>query len=122
MGLTEAEAKERWGERAGVFRYDHVSLDRAVCDGETEGLTKMILDPAGRIAGAHVVGARAGETIHEAVLAVRHRLKLSDLSGMIHIYPTYPESLKRAADAFLRARYSGGLARRVADLAVKWLV
>lgn len=122
VGLTEAEACERWGDRAGVFRYDHSSLDRAVCDGEPTGLTKMILDPGGRIVGAHVAGPRAGETIHEAVLAVRHKLKLSDLSGMIHVYPTYPESLKRAADAFLRAKYSGGLARKAADLAVRWLV
>jgi pyruvate/2-oxoglutarate dehydrogenase complex dihydrolipoamide dehydrogenase (E3) component len=122
VGLTEAEARERWGEKAGVFRYDHDSLDRALCDGEPDGLTKIVLDPKGRIAGAHVVGPRAGETIHEAVLAVRHRLKLSDLSGMIHVYPTYPESLKRAADAYLRARYSGGLARRAADLAVRWFV
>jgi pyruvate/2-oxoglutarate dehydrogenase complex dihydrolipoamide dehydrogenase (E3) component len=122
VGLTEAEARERWGDRAGIFRYDHDSLDRALCDGEPEGLTKLVLDPRGRIAGAHVVGPRAGETIHEAVLAVRHCLKLSDLSGMIHVYPTYPESLKRAADAYLRAKYSGGLARRVADLAVRWLV
>ena len=122
VGLTETEARERWGEKAGVFRYDHVSLDRAVCDGEADGLTKMVLDPKGHIVGAHIVGARAGESIHEAVLAVRQRLKLSDLSGMIHVYPTYPESLKRAADAYLRAKYSGGLARRVADLAVRWLV
>jgi pyruvate/2-oxoglutarate dehydrogenase complex dihydrolipoamide dehydrogenase (E3) component len=122
VGMTEAEASETWGDAAGVFRYAHDSLDRALCDGEPDGLTKVVLDPKGRIVGAHVVAPRAGETIHEAVLAVRHRLKLSDLSGMIHIYPTYPESLKRAADAFLRAKYSGGLARRVADLAVRWLV
>jgi pyruvate/2-oxoglutarate dehydrogenase complex dihydrolipoamide dehydrogenase (E3) component len=122
VGMTEAEARETWGDAAGVFRYAHDSLDRALCDGEPDGLTKVVLDPKGRIVGAHVVAPRAGETIHEAVLAVRHRLKLSDLSGMIHIYPTYPESLKRAADAFLRAKYSGGLARHVADLAVRWLV
>ena len=122
VGMTEAEARDAWGGKAGVYRYAHDSLDRALCDGEPEGLTKAVLDPRGRIVGAHVAGPRAGETIHEAVLAVRHRLKLSDLSGMIHVYPTYPESLKRAADAFLRAKYSGGLARRVADLAVKWLV
>lgn len=122
VGLTEAEAREQWGDRAGVYRYAHDSLDRALCDGEPDGLTKIVVDPRGRIAGAHVVGPRAGETIHEAVLAVRHRLKLSDLSGMIHIYPTYPESLKRTADAYLRARFSGGLARRAADLAVRWLV
>ncbi|HEV7590738.1 MAG TPA: mercuric reductase [Longimicrobium sp.] len=122
VGLTEVEARAEWGEKAGVYRYDHDSLDRALCDGEPDGLTKLVLDPKGRIVGAHVVGPRAGETIHEAVLAVRQRLKLSDLSGMIHVYPTYPESLKRAADAYLRAKYSGGLARRIADLAVRWLV
>jgi pyruvate/2-oxoglutarate dehydrogenase complex dihydrolipoamide dehydrogenase (E3) component len=122
VGLTEAQARAEWGDKAAVYRYDHDSLDRALCDGEPDGLTKLVLDPKGRLAGAHVVGPRAGETIHEAVLAIRHRLKLSDLSGMIHVYPTYPESLKRAADAFLRAKYSGGLARRVADLAVRWFV
>jgi pyruvate/2-oxoglutarate dehydrogenase complex dihydrolipoamide dehydrogenase (E3) component len=122
VGLTEAEARDRWGSRAGVFRYAHDSLDRAVCDGEPDGLTKLVTDPRGRLVGAHVVGPRAGETIHEAVLAVRHKLKLSDLSGMIHVYPTYPESLRRSADAYLRAKYSGGLARKVANLAVKWLV
>lgn len=122
VGLTEAEARERWGGGAGVFRYAHDSLDRAVCDGEPDGLTKLVTDPRGRLVGAHVVGPRAGETIHEAVLAVRHRLKLSDLSGMIHVYPTYPESIRRGADAYLRAKLSGGVARRVADLAVRWLV
>lgn len=122
VGLTEAEARERWGEGAGVFRYRHDSLDRAVCDGEPDGLTKLVTDPKGRLVGAHVVGPRAGETIHEAVLAVRHRLKLSDLSGMIHVYPTYPESIRRSADAYLRAKFSGGVARRVADLAVRFLV
>jgi pyruvate/2-oxoglutarate dehydrogenase complex dihydrolipoamide dehydrogenase (E3) component len=122
VGMTEAQARGEWGDKAGVHRYDHDSLDRALCDGEPDGLTKLVLDPRGRVVGAHVAGPRAGETIHEAVLAVRQRLKLSDLSGMIHIYPTYPESLKRAADAYLRAKYSGGLARRVADFAVKWLV
>jgi len=122
VGLTEAEARDEWGGRASVFQYQHDSLDRALCDGEPDGLTKIVLDPRGRIVGAHVVGPRAGETIHEAVLAVRHRLKLSDLSGMIHVYPTYPESLKRTADAYLRAKYSGGLARRAAGLAVRWFV
>ncbi len=122
VGVTEAEARERWGDAAGVFRYRHDSLDRAVCDGEPDGLTKLVTDPKGRLVGAHVVGPRAGETIHEAVLAVRHRLKLSDLSGMIHVYPTYPESIRRGADAYLRAKFSGGVARKVADLAVRWLV
>ncbi|HEX5726977.1 MAG TPA: FAD-dependent oxidoreductase, partial [Longimicrobiaceae bacterium] len=122
VGLTEAEARARWGSRAGVHRYDHHSLDRAVCDGEPDGLTKLVTDPRGRLVGAHLVAPRAGETIHEAVLAIRHRLKLSDLSGMIHVYPTYPESLKRGADAYLREKYSGGIARKVADLAVRWLV
>ncbi|HEU0055088.1 MAG TPA: mercuric reductase [Longimicrobium sp.] len=122
VGMTEAEARERLGAGVSVFRYAHDSLDRAVCDGEPEGLTRVVVDAKGRIVGAHIAGPRAGESIHEAVLAVRHRLKLSDLSGMIHVYPTYPESLKRSADAFLRAKYSGGVARKVADLAVRWFV
>jgi len=122
VGLTEAEARDEWGDGAGVYRFDHAGLDRALCDGTAEGLTKLVTDPKGRLVGAHIVGARAGDSIHEAVLAVRHRLKLSDLGGMIHIYPTYPESIKRGADAFLREKFGGPVARRVADLAVRWLV
>lgn len=122
VGITEAEARDRWGDKAGVFRYAHASLDRALCDGESEGLTKLIADPKGRLVGAHIAGPRAGESIHEAVLAVKHRLKLSDLSSTIHVYPTYPESIRRGADAYLREKFSGGLARKAADLAVKWFV
>ncbi|HEU0012980.1 MAG TPA: FAD-dependent oxidoreductase [Longimicrobium sp.] len=117
VGFTEPEAREQWGDGIGVWRYDHANLDRAVCDGETDGLTKLVTDPAGRLVGAHVVAPRAGETIHEAVLAIRKRAKLSELSGMIHVYPTYPESLRRNADAYLRAKFSGGLAGKMAGLA-----
>ena len=122
VGLTEAEARERFGPGVDVFRYEHDHLDRALCDGEEAGLTKLVVDPKGKLVGAHIAGARAGESIHVAVLAMRQRMKLSDLSGMIHVYPTYPESLKRSADAALRARFSGGVARKVADLAVRWFV
>jgi pyruvate/2-oxoglutarate dehydrogenase complex dihydrolipoamide dehydrogenase (E3) component len=121
VGLSEAEAVERWGSRAGIHRYDHATLDRAVCDSRAEGLTKLVLDPAGRLVGAHIVGARAGETIHEAALAIRQRLKLSSLAGMIHAYPTYPESLRRAGDAYLRQRYAGGWPRGLAKVALRWL-
>lgn len=122
VGVTEAEARAEWGDKAGVYRYAHDSLDRALCDGESDGLTKLIADSKGRLVGAHIAGPRAGEAIHEAVLAVKHRLKLSDLSSTIHVYPTYSESIRRGADAYLREKFSGGLARKAADLAVKWFV
>jgi pyruvate/2-oxoglutarate dehydrogenase complex dihydrolipoamide dehydrogenase (E3) component len=121
VGMTEEEARAELGAGVGVFRYDHHSLDRAVCDGESEGLTKLIVDAKGRLVGTHIVGPRAGESIHEAVLAIRHRLKLSDLSGMIHVYPTYPESMKRAADEYLRSRFTG-VTKKALDFAVKWFV
>jgi FlaA1/EpsC-like NDP-sugar epimerase len=41
-----------------------------------------------KIVGAHIVGLRAGELIHEFVLAMKLNLSLNDLSKAIHVYPT----------------------------------
>ncbi|MHB8735724.1 MAG: hypothetical protein ACYC6M_10515 [Terriglobales bacterium] len=48
--------------------------------------------------GATYVAPRAGESIAEIVLAMQHGLRIGDLSGVIHPYPTVAESFKRAAD------------------------
>ncbi|MEP6902501.1 MAG: FAD-dependent oxidoreductase [Actinomycetota bacterium] len=86
VGLTESEAKKKHG-RVKVIKVQFEENDRAQTEGETEGFAKVILDGK-RIVGAHIVGARAGELIHEFVLAMKLNLSLDDLNKAIHVYPT----------------------------------
>ena len=96
-GLTEAEAREKYGD-VDVFRLDQADVDRAVAEGETQGFTKVIASRwHGKILGVHVVGANAGEVIHEYVLAMQAGIPLRKLSGMIHVYPTFSSSTWRVA-------------------------
>jgi len=46
--------------------------------------------------GASIVSPRAGEMIHELALAIKLRVKASELAEMIHAYPTYSEAVKIA--------------------------
>ena len=89
VGLTEAEAVERHGRRkVQVYRRDIAAADRARTDGVTTGEI-VVVTAGGRIVGAHAICPHAGELIHELALAIRARLRLSDLSQLMHVYPTY---------------------------------
>ena len=96
-GLTEAEAREKYGD-VDVFTLDQGDVDRAIAEGETQGFTKVIASRwRGKILGVHIVGANAGEVIHEYVLAMQMGIPLRKLSGMIHVYPTFSSSTWRVA-------------------------
>ena len=86
VGLTEKEAKEKY---SGVktIKVPFEENDRAQMEGETEGFAKIILNGK-KIVGAHIIGLRAGELIHEFVLAMKLNLSLDDLNKAIHVYPT----------------------------------
>ncbi|GBF80818.1 dihydrolipoyl dehydrogenase family protein [Aphanothece sacrum] len=96
VGLTEKEAKERYGEDVYVLKQDFANVDRALAEGVNQGFGKIITRGNGEILGAHLVGPSAGELIHEIVLAMNNNLKVSALSG-IHIYPTLSEVNSKAA-------------------------
>ncbi len=94
-GLTEAEAREKHGD-VDVFTLDQHDVDRAVAEGETHGFSKVIATRwTGKILGVHLVGANAGEVVHEYVLAMQQGIPLRKLSGMIHVYPTHSSSTWR---------------------------
>lgn len=97
---------------------DHGHVDRAVIDGDTAGFTQLVLDNKHRIVGATIVGPRAGETIGEMVLAVKHGLRTRDLAGATHPYPTYNDGPWNASIADVRSQLTRPtLARPIAKLA-----
>lgn len=106
VGLTEREARQRHGDRIGIYRYDLGALDRALTDRAAQGLVKLLTDRRGRIIGGHVVGGSADSVIHEIALAMREKVKIGRLSQMVHVYPTWPEGVRRAADRYYAERFA----------------
>lgn len=105
VGLTARQARERWGDRAVLARAEHAALDRAMTEAETTGFSLLVADRRGRLVGATVVGATAGEAIAELTARVKARDRIDAVSTTVHAYPTFAEGPSRAADEHLRERY-----------------
>jgi len=111
VGLSEAEAAAR-GTAIDTWRVPLHEVNRAVTDGEEDGLVKIhVARGRDRIVGATIVAAHAGEMIGELTLAIGAKLGLGALLGVIHPYPTQAEGIKRAAAAHARSRLTPRLAR-----------
>ncbi len=97
VGETVAEARGRL-KNVLVGRAQVSGLTRAVTDRSTLGQCMIVAHPRTRkILGCHVLAPRAGEVIHEAVLAMKFGATASDLVQTIHAFPTYSELLAQAA-------------------------
>ena len=101
VGLSETEAKQQ-GIAHTAYTFPFQDMDRARADGTTNGFAKIITSPKGKLLGAAIVGPHAGELIHEYVLAIAKGMKASDLSSVIHIYPTLAQINRRVADARMK--------------------
>ncbi len=100
-GLTADQAK-REGREVSISQYPWQASGRAIANGRTDGLTKVIVDPAtDRVLGVGIVGAGAGELIAEAVLAIEMGCTARDLGETIHPHPTLSETIGFSAEAYL---------------------
>ncbi|MBW1684110.1 MAG: FAD-dependent oxidoreductase [Deltaproteobacteria bacterium] len=98
-GLTEKEARERYGDKIAVYRYSYDEIDRARTDLADVGMSKFICDKRGKLIGIHILGERASDVLHEAQLAKTLGVRFQRIRSMIHIYPTYGDLVKRPATA-----------------------
>jgi pyruvate/2-oxoglutarate dehydrogenase complex dihydrolipoamide dehydrogenase (E3) component len=97
VGLSETEAR-RHGIAHRVYRFPFDDIDRARAEGESAGFAKIVTEPGGKLLGAAIVGAHAGELIAEYVLALSKGMNAKDLTGVIHAYPTLAQINRRVAD------------------------
>jgi len=95
IGLTEAEAREKYPE-ARVERFPWAAIGKAVAMGETEGFTKVILGKYDEILGAHIIGPDATNLISEYSVAMRSELTADEIIETIHPHPTLSEGLREA--------------------------
>ncbi len=95
VGLTEAEAKEKYPE-ARVERFPWSANGKAVAMGETDGFTKVIIGKYGEILGAHIIGPDATNLVSEYSVAMRGELTVEEIAETIHPHPTLSEGLREA--------------------------
>ena len=104
VGLDERRAREQFGDDIRLLKGSFAENDRARAERETDGLIKIVVGRKGRILGATIVGAHAGELILTWVLAIRQGLEIGAVANLIAPYPTLSEVSKRAAGSFYTPR------------------
>ncbi len=118
VGLSEDAARRAHG-RIRVLRSPFAENDRARAERRTDGLVKVIATPRGRILGASILGAHAGESIQPWILAVARRIGLSAMAGTIAPYPTLGEAGKRAAASFYAEKLFSERTKRLVRLLLR---
>ncbi len=116
-GLTEKAACARFGDaRVQTIRVPYGVLDRAQAERRNAGLLKMTVGPRGRLLGADIAGAEAGEIVNLLSLAIAQKLTMRDLVGFISPYPTLSEIVRRAAVSYYAPSAQNPWVRRLVRL------
>ncbi len=102
VGLSEADAREHGLEvETRTLTLDNVP--RALANFDPRGFVKLVAEAgSGRLLGAQVLAAEAGEVIQAAALALRARMTVRDLGDQLFPYLTMVEGLKLAAQTFTK--------------------
>ena len=96
VGLTEAKAAEKYGaDKITAYDYNLAGNGKSHIIG-TAGAVKVVRVNDGPVVGVHMIGARVGELIGEAQLAVNWEAYPEDIAPLIHAHPTQNEALGEA--------------------------
>jgi pyruvate/2-oxoglutarate dehydrogenase complex dihydrolipoamide dehydrogenase (E3) component len=103
VGMTETEAAEQ-GHEIGVVKHPLPFVTRAQYTGAKHGLYKIVFDrKTHRVLGVHVVSRAASDIVGSLTPALKLGVTVEDLAYMHHVYPSYSEGLKAAAEKALAA-------------------
>ncbi|MDP9138481.1 MAG: dihydrolipoamide dehydrogenase, partial [Pseudomonadota bacterium] len=114
VGMGEADARKA-GLDPKVLRWPFLENDRAQTERQTEGLVKVVLDSKGRVLGASIVGAHAGELILPWVQTIMAKRKIKTMIDPVFPYPTLSEASKRAALSNFAALASNRWVRHIVN-------
>ncbi len=95
VGLTEAQARERYGDAVEALSYDLGGNGKSQIL-KTQGFVKLVRRQDGPVVGVHLVGDRVGELIGEAQLIYGWEGYPEDVAPLIHAHPTQNEALGEA--------------------------
>ncbi|NBS11113.1 MAG: dihydrolipoamide dehydrogenase [Gammaproteobacteria bacterium] len=121
-GLT-VEQRDAVVPRSGqrVVEIPFSDIDRARCEGRTDGRIRIVTDHRGRLLSVDILGQHAGELILPWVLALDRGLRLSQIASTIVPYPTRSEVTKRVASAFFTPRLFSDRTRAVVRWVQRWI-
>ena len=119
VGLSEAEAAKSAG-KINVLRWPYHENDRAQTERETVGQIKVVTAKNGRILGATIVGAQAGELIQMWALAISQKMKIKAMIGWVSPYPTLGEINKRAAYRYYATAPNNPTVRKIIKFLAKF--
>jgi mercuric reductase len=101
VGLTESEAADE-GYEVEVVKHPLPAVTRAQYTRTKRGLYKIVFDRASRkVLGVHVVSRGASDIVGALAVALKLGVTVDDLALMHHVYPSYSEGLKAAAEKAL---------------------
>ncbi|MFC6355680.1 dihydrolipoyl dehydrogenase [Luethyella okanaganae] len=95
VGYTEAKAVEKFGAQVSSYEYNLGGNGKSAIIG-TSGSIKVVRVNDGPVVGVHMIGARVGELIGEAQLAVNWEAYPEDIAPLIHAHPTQNEAMGEA--------------------------
>lgn len=96
VGKSEDEAKEE-GIEYKVAKFPFLANGKALAQGSTDGMVKIIAASDGEILGVHIMGPHASDLVAEAAVAVHQKLTAEELAHIIHAHPTLAEAMAEAA-------------------------
>ena len=97
VGKTEEQLKQA-GVAYRVGKFPFTANSRARCNDTTDGFVKILADEkTDRVLGAHIIGADAGNLIHEIVPVIEFGGSAEDVARTCHGHPTLNEAVKEAA-------------------------
>lgn len=105
VGLTETQARQRYGKDVFVVRQYFKTLHKAQLLVETTGFCKIVGRQNGEILGASIIGPEASELISTIALAIRHKIKVKALADLPHVSPTLSEIIYKTALEWQQQRY-----------------
>jgi dihydrolipoamide dehydrogenase len=95
VGLTEAAAREKYGDSVTTVKYDLAGNGKSQIL-KTAGLVKLVAVKDGPVVGVHIIGSRVGELLAEGQLIYNWEAYADDVATLIHAHPTQSEAMGEA--------------------------
>ena len=94
VGMTEKEAREKYGDDVNVYRSDFRPMKNVVSGRQERGLYKMVTaGPDDKVVGLHMIGPESSEILQAAAVAVKAGLSKQDFDDTVALHPSMSEEL-----------------------------
>ncbi|MBI3231526.1 MAG: FAD-dependent oxidoreductase [Candidatus Doudnabacteria bacterium] len=102
VGFTETEQMKQMGVCA-CRTVSFADVPKAIIMRRTEGLIKMAIHPKTKqIMGVHILAPNAGELIAQAMVLIKNKNTIDDVTSSLPMFPTLSEAIKIVALSFTK--------------------